>query len=142
MSVEDLLRKHFPSLDDEIFHYVSGKDRLKYNKVKDRPFIFSPGVLESPEDFESSDELFDAVGSVLLESLGADEQGEDGAKVRGVCDELYTVLCGGDGGDLGIGTLGDGATGNADMTKLLDAPVHLASRLKDEGWKLTLNLTT
>ena len=77
------------------------------------------------------------MGSVLLESLGADEEGEDGAKVRGVCDELYSVLCGGGGGGLvGAGVLpGDGATENADMAKLLDAPVHLASRLKDEGWK-------
>ena len=75
------------------------------------------------------------MGSVLLESLGADEEGEDGAKVRGVCDELYSVLCGGggDGGLVGVGSLpGDGATENA---KLLDAPVHLASRLKDEGWR-------
>ena len=73
------------------------------------------------------------MGSVLLESLGADEQGEEGSKVRGVCDELYTVLCGGGGGDQGAGALGEGATENADMAKLLDAPVHLASRLKDEG---------
>ena len=73
------------------------------------------------------------MGSVLLESLGADEQGEEGSKVRGVCDELYTVLCGGGGGDLGAGALGEGATENADMAKLLDAPIHLASRLKDEG---------
>ena len=79
------------------------------------------------------------MGSVLLESLGADEEGEDGAKVRGVCDELYSVLCGGGGGGggggglVGVGSLpGDGATENA---KLLDAPVHLASRLKDEGWR-------
>jgi hypothetical protein len=96
----------------------------------------SPGILESPEDFDSSEELFDAVGSVLLESLGADEDGEEGAKVRRVCDELYSVLCGGGGGDLGAGALpGEGDTENADMAKLLDAPVHLASRLKDEGWR-------
>lgn len=25
MSVEELLRRHFPSLDDEIVHYVSGE---------------------------------------------------------------------------------------------------------------------
>ena len=85
-------------------------------------------MLESPEDFESSEELFDAVGSVLLESLGADEQEGEGAKVRRVCDELYTVLCGGGDGDLGA--VGEE---NADMAKLLNAPVHLASKLKGEG---------
>ena len=75
------------------------------------------------------------MGSVLLESLGADEHGEEGVKVRAVCDELYAVLCGG-GGDQGAGVLpGEGATENANMAKLLDAPVHLASRLKDEGWR-------
>ena len=108
---------------------------MNYDRSKIDHSSLSPGVLESPEDFDSSDELFDAVGSVLLESLGADEEGEEGAKVRGVCDELYSVLCGGGGvGDgLGPGVLpGDGAT---DMAKLLDAPVHLASRLKDEGWR-------
>ena len=111
---------------------------MNYDRSKIDRSSLSPGVLESPEDFDSSDELFDAVGSVLLESLGADEEGEDGAKVRGVCDELYTVLCGGGGGGglVGAGILpGDGATENADMAKLLDAPVHLASRLKDEGWR-------
>lgn len=98
-------------------------------------------MLESPEDFDTAEELFDAVGSVLLESLGANEQGEEGARVRGVCDELYTVLCGGGGGgggDLGAGAMpGEGTTENADMAKLLDAPVHLASRLRDEGWYIS-----
>ena len=86
---------------------------------------FSLGVLESPEDFESSEELFDAVGGVLLESLGASKDDED--KVREVCEQLYNVLCG--GGD--VGDLGDSE--DDAMAKLLDAPVHLASKLKDEG---------
>ena len=89
-------------------------------------------MLESPEDFDTSEELYDAVGSVLLESLGADEHEEEGAKVRRVCNELYTVLCGGGDGDLAA-VQGEGVE-NADMAKLLAAPVHLASKLKDEGW--------
>ena len=91
------------------------------------------GVLESPEDFDSPEELFDAVGSVLLESLGVDEQEEGGTKVKRVCDELYDVVCGGGGGDLGA--VGVNGAESADKAKLLDAPVHLATRLKDKGWK-------
>ena len=84
-----------------------------------------PGVLDSPEDFDSSEDLFDAVGSVLLESLGVDGE-ED--QVRGVCDHLYAVLCGGGCGD----DLEDGEE-DADMAKLLNAPIHLASKLRDDG---------
>lgn len=80
-------------------------------------------MLESPEDFDSSGDLFDAVGGVLLESLGATEDEEH--RVREVCEQLYEVLCGG-GGDMGDSQ-------DAAMAKLLDAPIHLASKLKDEG---------
>ena len=41
MSVEDLLRKHFPSLDDEIFHYVSGKNHVNYYRIKDQSSLVS-----------------------------------------------------------------------------------------------------
>ena len=41
MSVEDLLRKHFPSLDDEIFHYVSGKNHVNYYSIKDQSSLVS-----------------------------------------------------------------------------------------------------
>lgn len=84
-----------------------------------------PGILESPEDFDNSDELFDAVGSVLLESLGSDGGEED--KVREVCDHLYAVLCGG-------GSASEDIDSQAAAAKLLDAPVHLATKLKVEGW--------
>ena len=92
--------------------------------------ILFPGVLESPEDFETSDELFDAVGSVLLESLGTAE--DEGDKVRGVCDQLYAVLCGG-GLEIEGSEGGSSRDTSTAPAKLLDAPVHLASKLKDDG---------
>ena len=93
-----------------------------------------PGVLESPEDFDNEDELFDAVGSVLLESLGFADQEED--KVREVCSQLYAILCGGGGG---TADSGDSDCQDAAIAKRLDAPVHLASKLKDEGTLLTVH---
>ena len=52
------------------------------------------GVLESPEDFDSSDDVYDAVGGVILEASGhsADEDGE--RKVRELCERMFASLKG------------------------------------------------
>lgn len=49
------------------------------------------GILESPEDFESSEDVFDAVGGVMLES--AEEVGEE-ERVRELCDKLFAIMRG------------------------------------------------
>lgn len=52
-----LLKQEFPSIDDEMKQYIEG-------------------VLESGmEDFESSDDLYDAIGAILHEV--AEEKSED-----------------------------------------------------------------
>ena len=53
-------------------------------------FIFLLGILDSPEDFDSNEELYDAVGGVLLEVGG--DNGEE--QVRELCERLYVVLKG------------------------------------------------
>lgn len=54
------------------------------------------GVLESPEDFESSAELYDAVGGMILEATGSHsekEESEEGS-VHWICDQLFSAMQG------------------------------------------------
>lgn len=54
------------------------------------------GVLESPEDFESSAELYDAVGGMILEADGSHsekEETEEGS-VQWICDQLFSAMRG------------------------------------------------
>jgi ATP-binding cassette subfamily F protein 3 len=72
--------------------------------------------LESPEDFESSEDLYEAVGGMIVEAAG--EEGEEGEEVvRWICEQLFSLM------------QGDTQTGEADH-KLLDAPVNLAQRVR------------
>ena len=48
-------------------------------------------MLESPDDFNSSEDVYEAVGSVLLESSG-DPTDEEG--IRDLCVLLFGVLRG------------------------------------------------
>lgn len=48
------------------------------------------GVLESPEDFESSEDIYEAVGGVL-EGAAEDTTEKD---VRDLCQQLYSALRG------------------------------------------------
>ena len=71
------------------------------------------GVLEtSAEDFESGDDIFEAIGGVLQEV--ANEKSED--DIKELCDQL-------------LHTLNPLSNGNANNSgrKLLDAPVHLGA---------------
>lgn len=49
------------------------------------------GVLESPEDFSSSAELYEAVGGVILEAGG---EGTQEKRVQELCDNLFRVIQG------------------------------------------------
>ena len=76
-------------------------------------FFLSLGVLEtSGEDFESGDDIFEAIGAVLQEV--AIEETED--DIKELCDLL-------------LHTLKPVSNGNANNSgrKLLDAPVHLGA---------------
>ena len=89
------------------------------------------GVLESPDDFQSAEDVHDAVGVVLVESLPSTDEDT----ILTLCSRLYSILIGqdGDSGDkVTAGASGDKATAD-DGKKLLDAPVHLAAKLKDQG---------
>lgn len=82
------------------------------------------GVLESPDDFEASEDVYDAVGGVLLECVESNEE-----EVKGFCETLYALLSGiDDGGKDGVAELAE-----QDSARLLDAPVQLSTKLKVEG---------
>ncbi len=82
------------------------------------------GVLGSPDDFLSAEDVFEAVGGFLVES--SDNGDEEGA--RGFCETLYSLLAGGGQAEecLGGGDKVEGA-------KLLDVPVQLSTKLKITG---------
>ena len=51
--------------------------------------FFSTGILEgSAEDFETSDDLFDAIGDMLLET--AEQKSEN--EVHEICEHLVRIL--------------------------------------------------
>ena len=51
------------------------------------------GVLESPEDFESSEDLYEAVGGMIVEAAG--EEGEEGEEVvHWICEQLFSLMQG------------------------------------------------
>ena len=57
-----------------------------------KQFLYvSAGVLESPEDFESSEELYEAVGGMIEGALGEDEEERD---VHILCQQLFSIALG------------------------------------------------
>ncbi|XP_047488905.1 ATP-binding cassette sub-family F member 3-like [Penaeus chinensis] len=83
-----LVREKFPNIDEEIFQYVEG-------------------VLTSTEDFESSEDVYDAIGSLLADAVGVEREDE----IRKLCDQVMSTL-----------TVSNGTI----ERKILDAPVQLA----------------
>lgn len=73
MACIDLLRKElkkeFPSIDRDLQNYVES-------------------VLESVEDFETSEEIYEAIGEILHE-VGNDKSDED---IRSLCDKFHLIL--------------------------------------------------
>uniref|UniRef100_A0A8B9SPQ3 ATP-binding cassette sub-family F member 3 n=1 Tax=Anas platyrhynchos TaxID=8839 RepID=A0A8B9SPQ3_ANAPL len=92
-SCADILRSEFPELDGEVFAYVTG-------------ILHSSGG-----DFESVDELVEAVGELLQEVAPA---GKDEGAVREVCQRLFNAL-----------QLDEGRAQRCSQV-LLDAPIQLS----------------
>lgn len=65
-------------------------------KIALRVHIYAIGILESPEDFESSAELYDAVGGMILGvAASGSEEGElEEDSVRWICDQLFSAMQG------------------------------------------------
>uniref|UniRef100_A0A8V0Z5R7 ATP-binding cassette sub-family F member 3 n=1 Tax=Gallus gallus TaxID=9031 RepID=A0A8V0Z5R7_CHICK len=92
-SCSDILRSEFPELDGEVFAYVTG-------------ILHSSGA-----DFESVDELVEAVGELLQE---VSRDGKDERAIRDVCQRLFNCL------QL------DEARAQRCSQVLLDAPIQLS----------------
>ncbi|XP_062832912.1 ATP-binding cassette sub-family F member 3 isoform X1 [Anolis carolinensis] len=92
-SCADILRREFPELDGEMFDYVTG-------------------VLHSGSaDFESVDDLFEAVGE-LLQDISRDSK--DDEDIRAICQRMYNTL------HL------DSENSGRDTQVLLDAPIQIS----------------
>ncbi|KAF7242660.1 ATP-binding cassette sub-family F member 3 [Varanus komodoensis] len=92
-SCAEILRREFPELDGEMFDYVTG-------------------VLHSgSSDFESVDDLFEAVGE-LLQDVSRDSK--DDEDIRAICQRMYNTL------HL------DSANAQRSQQVLLDAPIQLS----------------
>ncbi|XP_052596127.1 ATP-binding cassette sub-family F member 3 isoform X1 [Peromyscus californicus insignis] len=94
----DILRSEFPEIDGQVFDYVTG-------------------VLHSGSaDFESVDDLVEAVGELLQEVSG---DSKDDAGIRAVCQRMYNTL-----------RLAEPQNqGNSQV--LLDAPIQLSKIMED-----------
>lgn len=88
----EYIKSEFPAIDEDLYQYVEG--------------ILASGA----DDFEDSNELYDAIGEVLHEV--ADNKSED--DIRNICDRLLGIM------------KPDKALGKK-SAKVLSAPVHLAS---------------
>ncbi|KAJ3642747.1 hypothetical protein Zmor_025504 [Zophobas morio] len=90
----EYIKTVFPSIDDDLKHYVEG-------------------VLENgADDFQDSEEVYDAIGEVLQE-VSSDKTEDD---IRNICNELLNMLK----------PDKSNSTKNG-PTKVLNAPVHLAT---------------
>lgn len=92
-SCAEILRREFPELDGEMFDYVIG-------------VLHSGG-----SDFESVDELFEAVGE-LLQDVSRDSK--DDEDIRAICQRMYNTLH----------LESENSQGNRQV--LLDAPIQLS----------------
>lgn len=94
----DYIKSEFPLIDEDLKRYVEGKHefRVVRDVVQCRPF---PDVLENgAEDFENSEEVYEAVGEVLQEI--ACDKGEAEIRLGGLesVDTMAAVpnlVCGG-----------------------------------------------
>merc|ERR1712142_414227 len=81
-----LVRDKFPDIDEEIFQYVEG-------------------VLADSDDFDSAEDVYDAIGSLLEDAVGS----EKGDEIQKLCEDLLKCL--------------NVSNGNTSHKKLLDGPV-------------------
>ncbi|XP_034517717.1 ATP-binding cassette sub-family F member 3 isoform X4 [Ailuropoda melanoleuca] len=93
----EILRSEFPEIDGQVFDYVTG-------------------VLHSGSaDFESVDDLVEAVGELLQEVSG---DSKDDAGIRAVCQRMYNTLR--------LYVPGDEPQTQGNSQVLLDAPIQLS----------------
>ncbi|KAG8223715.1 hypothetical protein J437_LFUL004080 [Ladona fulva] len=90
----ELLRSEFPSIDDDMYHYVES--------------IISSGA----DEFEDSDELYDAIGEFLHE-VAEDKTEVD---IRNICGRLMEIM-----------KPKTKCLMNNGTAKVLNAPIHLGS---------------
>ncbi|XP_075160357.1 ATP-binding cassette sub-family F member 3 [Haematobia irritans] len=90
-----ILQKEFPAMDNELKDYVEG-------------------VLDSIDDFETSDDIYDAVGDIL-QSINS-EKTED--NVRELCMQFFKIMK-------------VGVTEDIKQQKVLNAPVNIAEMAKN-----------
>ncbi|XP_013106337.1 ATP-binding cassette sub-family F member 3 [Stomoxys calcitrans] len=90
-----ILQKEFPAMDNELKEYVEG-------------------VLKSIDDFETSDDIYDAVGDIL-QSINS-EKTED--NVRELCMQFFSIMK-------------VGAADDIKQQKVLNAPVNIAEMAKN-----------
>lgn len=89
-----ILQKEFPAMDNELKEYVEG-------------------VLTSIDDFDTSDDIYDAVGDIL-QSINS-EKTED--NVRELCMQFFNIMKVGNN--------------NAVQQKVLNAPVNIAEMARN-----------
>ncbi|XP_050311079.1 ATP-binding cassette sub-family F member 3 [Anthonomus grandis grandis] len=95
----EYIKNIFPSIDDDLKKYVEG-------------------VLEnSADEFEDSEEIYDAIGAVLHE-VSSDKTEED---IKSVCDDLLKML-----------RPDKDAKSNGGSLKILDGPIHLGSMAENQ----------
>lgn len=108
----NLLKQEFPSIDDEMKQYIEGDLLLVFVLF---PFLsrnvhYEIGVLVSGvEDFESSDDLYDAIGAILHE-VSVEKSEND---IKDLCEQLLCLMKPQDSTKKGA-------------QKVLDAPINLA----------------
>nr|XP_022340495.1 ATP-binding cassette sub-family F member 3-like [Crassostrea virginica] len=91
---ETVLTQCFPNIDSEIVHYVNGM------------------LEDGHDDFETSDDLYDAIGGILQ---GTDDSKTDD-EIKNICDKLHTLM-----------TASNDKDSAAPVNKLLNAPVQISS---------------
>jgi ATP-binding cassette subfamily F protein 3 len=90
----EYIKNVFPLIDDDLKHYVEG--------------VLKNGA----DDFQDSEEVYDAIGEVLQE-VSSDKTEDD---IRTICNELLNML-----------KPDKSSSKKNGPTKVLNAPIHLAS---------------
>lgn len=106
-SLSKELKQAFPSIDDDLQSYVEGEliHEISVNLIE----INFSGVLSSGDDFETSDEIFEAVGDILRE-VAEDKTDDD---IRSLCDKFHSIL------------MEESGANSKKNRKILDAPIQL-----------------
>merc|ERR550519_265127 len=100
--LEGFLKKSLPKIDPDILNYVVD--------------------VACGEEFDTSDDLFEAVGCHLYE----EEDDED--EVKDICTKLLKLMKGGKDGDIPV---------QNGSVKILNAPVHIGERAKEHVEQIT-----